>query len=132
MKVKIFCIIILFLNISCLQKKDKPMAPDQNPTTSFNAQWEQLKNVKDSKNEKELAIKFIKSIQEKGYSIANPNYVDYKGKILPLSNIFDDKKPELLKSIEIEILDRKGISPNEKLSNWKPIDYNSALLFLKE
>jgi hypothetical protein len=118
--------------MSCQQNKEKTMASDKNIYISFNTQWNQLKNVKDSKNEKELVIKLIKSIQEKGYGITNPTYVDHNGKITPLTSIFDDKKPELLKGISIEILDRKGIYPNEKLGNWKPIDYKSALLLLQE
>jgi hypothetical protein len=132
MKAKIFYIIILFLNMSCHQNKDKTMASDKNIPISFITQWNQLKNVKDSKNEKELVIKFIKSLHEKGYGIANPTYINYNEKTTPLTSIFDDKKPELLKGINIEVLDRKGGNPSEKLSNWKPIDYKSALLFLQE
>lgn len=132
MKAKIFYIIILFLNMSCHQNKEKTMSSDKSIYISFNTEWNQLKNAKDSKNEKELVIKFIKSIQEKGYGIANPTYVNHNEKTAQLTSIFDDKKPELLKSISIEILDRKGIKPNEKLSDWKPIDYKSALLFLQE
>lgn len=132
MKAKIFYIIILFLNMSCHQNKDKTMASDKNINISFNTQWNQLKNVKDSKNEKEQVIKFIKSIHEKGYGIANPTYVNDNGKTIPLTRIFDEKKPELLKNISIEILDRKGINANETFSNWNPVDYKSALLFLQE
>ncbi|MBE5317926.1 hypothetical protein IM793_02045 [Pedobacter sp. MR2016-19] len=131
MKAKIFFIIILFLNISCRQNKDT-MASNENTNTSFKVQWDQLKAERDKKKEKNLVVKFIKLVQEKNYGIANPTYVNYNGKTAPLSNLFDDEKPDQLKGVNIEILDRKGIAPNEKLGNWKPLDYKSAMLFLQE
>jgi len=133
MNTRIFYLILLILtNVSCSENKDKATVLNKNLPVSISQRWDQLKKGKDQKNEKALVIEFIKSIQEKGYGIANPTYVSYDGKVSPLTDIFDDKKPALLKSVSIEVIDRKGLNHKEKLINWKPKDYKSALLFLQE
>ena len=133
MNTKIFYLILLILtNVSCSENKDNATVLNKNLPVSISQRWDQLKKGKDQKNEKALVIEFIKSIQEKGYGIANPTYVSYDGKVSPLTDIFDDKKPALLKSVSIEVIDRKGLNHKEKLINWKPKDYKSALLFLQE
>lgn len=132
MSQKIFCVIILFLIVSCGQNKDKSIESKQNMDTLFSTQWNQIKNAKDGKDEKELVLKFIKSIQAKGYRVANPTYISYSGKTVPLFNLFDEKSPEKLKSVGIEILDRTGKPVDIKLKDWNPLDHKSAILFLQE
>jgi len=133
MNTKIFYLILLILtNVSCSENKDNATVLNKNRPVSISQRWDQLKKGKDQKNEKALVIEFIKSIQEKGYGIANPTYVNHNRKTSPLIGIFDDEKPVLLKSVSIEVIDRKGLNHKEKLINWKPKDYKSALLFLQE
>lgn len=133
MNTKIFYMILLILtNVSCSENKDKAKALNKNLPVSISQRWDQLKKGKDKKNEKALVIEFIKAVQEKGYGIANPTYESYDGKVSPLTGIVDDKKPALLKRVSVEVMDRKEPNRNQKLIDWKPQDYKSALLFLQE
>ncbi|MDQ0968769.1 hypothetical protein QFZ20_004172 [Flavobacterium sp. W4I14] len=132
MSEKIFCVIILFLTMSCGQNKDKSIESKKNMDTLFSIQWNQIKNAKDRKDERELVVKFIKSIQTKGYGVVNPTYINYNGKTVSLSNLFDEKSPEKLKSVSVEILDRTGKAADIKLTDWNPLDHKSAILFLQE
>lgn len=48
--------------------------------------------------------------------------------------MFDDKKGDQLKGINIEIINdnEEGDNKHIKLVNWKPIDNKFALMFLRE
>lgn len=134
MKTVITYIIVLFFTISCVQKERSSISNKENMNRIFNDQWNQIKKARDKEEEKDLVYKFMEFLKTKDYSISNPTYTSYSGDIKPFSELFSDKKANQLKSVNIEIINDNEEGENKliKLINWKPIDNESALMFLRE
>ncbi|WP_367867097.1 hypothetical protein [Pedobacter sp. WC2423] len=134
MKTVITYIIVLFFTASCVQKGESSISSKKNMNKIFNDQWNHIKKAKSKEEEKELVYKFMEFLKTKDYAISNPTYVSSNGDIKPFSEMFNDKKADQLKSINIEIINdnEEGDNKHIKLINWKPIDNESALMFLRE
>lgn len=134
MKTVITYIIVLFFTTSCVQKESSSVSNKENMNRIFNDQWNKIKKARDKEEEKDLVHKFMEFLKAKDYSISNPTYTSYSGAIKPFSELFSDKKASQLKSINIEIINDNEEGKNKliKLINWKPIDNESALMFLRE
>ena len=133
-KIVITYIIVLFFTVSCVQKEVSSISNEKNMDGIFNDRWNQIKNAKDKEEEKELVYKFMQFLKTKDYTISNPTYVSSNGAVKPFSEMFNDTKADQLKSINIEIINdnEEGEDKRIKLMNWKPIDNESALMFLRE
>lgn len=133
-KIVITYIIALFFTVSCVQKEVSSISNEKNMDGIFNDRWDQIKNAKDKEEEKELVYKFMQFLKMKDYAISNPTYVSSNGAVKPFSEMFDDTKADQLKSINIEIINdnEEGEDKRIKLMNWKPIDNESAVMFLRE
>lgn len=134
MKKVITYIIVLFFSASCVQKEPGSSSNRENMSRIFNDQWNQIKKARNKEEEKDLVYKFMEFLKTKDYAISNPTYVSYNGVLKPFSEMFDDKKADQLKSINIEIINDKEEGENKliKLIDWKPVDNESALMFLRE
>lgn len=134
MKTVITYIIVLFFTASCVQKEEGSISNKKNMNRIFNDQWNQIKKAKSREEEKELVYKFMEFLKMKDYAISNPTYVSSNGDVKPFSEMFDDKEAGQLKSISIEIINdnAEGEDKHIILINWKPIDNESALMFLRE
>lgn len=134
MKTVITYIIVLFFTASCVQKEENSISNKKDMDRIFNDQWNQIKKAKDKEEEKELIYKFMEFLKIKDYAISNPTYISNNGDVKPFSEMFDDKEAGQIKSINIEIINdnEEGENKRIKLINWKPIDNESALMFLRE
>lgn len=134
MKTVITYIIVLFFTASCVQKGESSISNKKDMNIIFNDQWNHIKKAKDKEEEKELVYKFMEFLKTKDYVISNPTYISSDGAVKPFSEMFNDTKADQLNSINIEIINdnEEGDNKNIKLINWKPIDNESALMFLRE
>jgi hypothetical protein len=134
MKTVITYIIVLFFTASCIQKAEKSISNKKDMNIIFNDQWNQIKKAKSKEEEKELVYKFMEFLKTKDYAISNPTYISNNGDVKPFSEMFDDKQANQLKGINIEIINDNEVGENKhiKLINWKPIDNESAFMFLRE
>ncbi|MBB5645155.1 hypothetical protein [Pedobacter cryoconitis] len=134
MKTVITYIIVLFFTASCVQKEESSISNKKNMNRIFNDQWNQIKKARNKEEEKELIYKFMEFLKTKDYAISNPTYISSNGDVKPFSEMFNDKKADQLKSINVEIINdnAEGKDKHIKLINWKPIDNESALMFLRE
>lgn len=134
MKTVITYIIVLFFTASCVQKEKSSISNEKNMNRILNDQWNRIKKAKNKEEEKELVYKFMEFLKSKDYTISNPIYISSNGDVKPFSEMFDDKEADQLKSINIEIINdnEEGDNKHIKLIDWKPIDNESALMFLRE
>ncbi|AMP98709.1 hypothetical protein AY601_1800 [Pedobacter cryoconitis] len=134
MKTVFVYIIVLFFTASCVQKESGSISNKKNMNGILNDQWDQIKRARSKEEEKELVYKFMEFLKTMDYAISNPTYISNNGAVKPFSEMFDDKKGDQLKGINIEIINDNELGDNKhiKLVNWKPIDNKSALMFLRE